>query len=274
VEKGSSSGGRRFAKKSFGQNFLVDGNFVSKIVDALDIVSEDRVIEIGPGRGALTERLLENAGSVVAIELDSDLIPLLQSKFGKDHKFELIENDVLRVDFTSINLGAGMIKIVANLPYNISTATLQHLIQYRERISKMVLMFQREVVERITARPGSADRGYLTVITEAFLKIEKLFEVPPAAFRPVPKVWSSVVRLTPVEGPDELKGRESEFAKLVSIGFSQKRKTILNNLKAANKEFGGKTPVELLSASGIDPKRRAETLTIDEWKRLFTYYCN
>src|SRR5262249_49346111 len=150
-------------------------------------------------------------------------------------------------------------------PYYISTAILQHLIESRCNFSQMVLMFQREVVERITAKPGSTDRGYLTVLVEAFLSVERLFDVPPTAFRPKPKVWSSVIRLIPKGDDPAIAGKENDFKALVSAGFRQKRKTILNNFKAADSAITrGKDASEVLFRCGIGPSRRAETLTIDE----------
>jgi 16S rRNA (adenine1518-N6/adenine1519-N6)-dimethyltransferase len=249
----------RFAKKSLGQNFLVDQNIVSKIVSALELDSTDTVIEIGPGRGALTEILAGIAGQVVAIELDRELVPMLRAKFAGREKVEIIEEDALNIDFGQF-AKSEPVKLVANLPYYISTAILQRLIEQRSAFSEMVLMFQREVVERITAPPGDSERGFLTVLAEAYLYSEKLFDVPPTAFRPVPKVWSSVVRLRPKPGGLL---NEAQLRRLVSAAFAQKRKTILNNLKSLYPNAG-----DLLRSAGIDPNRRAETLTAIEWAEL------
>ena len=258
-----------YAKKSFGQNFLIDGNFISKIVDAVELTAADTLIEIGPGRGALTEPLLERCGRLIAIELDKELVPFLRTEFGENDRFELISADVLRIDFSTISFRESKMKLVANLPYYISTAVLLHLLNYRDQFSTMVLMFQREVVDRMTAPPGRSERGFLTVMIEAFFSIEKLFDVPPNAFQPVPKVWSAVVRLRPRPDVGSLAGREPEFETLVGAAFRQKRKTILNNLKSASKELNIDDPSRLLATADIDSKRRAETLTIDEWKNLF-----
>lgn len=265
--------GKPFAKKSFGQNFLVDQNYIDKIITALELNNDDLVIEIGPGRGALTEGLIKEAGKVIAIELDRDLIPITQEKFAAADNFHLIESDALKTDFTSlVNIQSPRkkAKLVANLPYYISTAILQKLIEHREVFSEMILMFQREVVERMTAQPGDSERGYLSVIVEANLEVETLFDVPPQAFKPIPKIWSSVVRLTPKSRL--ITDRESLrlFELVVSAAFRQKRKTILNNLKrleAIEDSYPGGAP-ELLKDSGIDPARRAETLSIDEWLKL------
>ncbi len=263
-----------FAKKSFGQNFLVDQNYIGKIINALNLQKDDTIIEIGAGRGALTEKLVESGANVIAIELDRDLIPILREQFGKHDNFQIIERDALRIDFNNlVSNDNKSVKLVANLPYYISTAILQKLIEQRKTFSEMVLMFQREVVDRITADIGSKERGFLTVLVEAYLQTEKLFDVPPNAFRPVPKVWSSVVRLiTKPESEIQIKD-EKLFRELVSLGFMQKRKTIQNNLKNANVELneginrkGGLT--EVLKKSGIESNRRAESLTISEWKKM------
>ncbi len=245
-----------FAKRSFGQNFLTDQNYIQKIVDALDLSPEDQVIEIGPGRGSLTRPLTEKAGRVLAIEFDRDLIPLLQEQFRDRSNFILYEGDALTADLDALAEG-GVIKLAANLPYNISTAILQRLITYKANFSEMVLMFQREVVERIVARPGSRERGYLSVIAQSAFDVERLFDVPGNAFRPVPKVWSSVVRLRPRETPF---ANTPEFDKLVSAGFRQKRKTIQNNLKVLNIDAA-----QLLTTAGIDPQTRAEALSMHQW---------
>ncbi|MBK8150341.1 MAG: 16S rRNA (adenine(1518)-N(6)/adenine(1519)-N(6))-dimethyltransferase RsmA [Acidobacteria bacterium] len=258
-----------FAKRSFGQNFLSDGNCIDKIIRALDPRPDETVVEIGPGRGALTGKLVEKGSNVVAIELDTDLIPLLRQKFGDRANFRLIEDDALRVDFgiliRAFDAEPARAKLVANLPYNISTAILQYLIDYRGCFSEMVLMLQKEVVERITADPGHKERGYLTVLIEAYFESRKLFEVPPNAFRPAPKVQSAVVRLIPKPALEIVDPKR--FSRIVSLGFRQKRKTILNNLKN-EKLFGERTALEHLAANGIDPKLRPEDLTLEQWVLL------
>lgn len=251
-----------FAKKSFGQNFLVDGNYIDKIIRALDPQTGETIIEIGAGRGALTEKLVASGANVVAVELERDMIDVLKEKFRANENFQLIESDALKVDFSSFILRPSSLKIklAANLPYYISTAILQKLIEQRACFSEMILMFQKEVVERITAKAGNSERGFLTVLVENYLAAEKLFDVPPRAFRPAPKVNSSVVRLTSKEAEitDEVKFRE-----IVSAAFRQKRKTITNNLKADFPHIE-----ELLAACGIEASRRAESLTIEEWRCL------
>lgn len=256
-----------FAKKSLGQNFLIDQNYIGKIITALDPQPNETIIEIGPGRGALTEHLVESGANIIAIELDRNLVPLLQNEFGKYSNFQVMEEDALQIDFRQFQIPNSKLKIklVANLPYYISTAILQRLIEQREVFSEFILMLQREVVERITAQIGNSERGFLTVLVEAYCEAEKLFDVPPTAFRPAPKVWSSVAALRVRE--NRLIENEQIFRELLSVSFSQKRKTILNNLKA---KFSN--ALEILEQSQIEPIRRSETLTLEEWIKLVSNF--
>lgn len=260
------------AKKRLGQNFLVDETYARRIVEALSPRADETVIEIGPGRGALTSRLVDRAGRVVAVEFDRELVPVLRERFGARDNFKLVEADALELDFCSVVEPASSARVVANLPYNISTAILQRLIEQRRCVSEMVLMLQREVVERITSAPGSSERGYLTVLVEAFCGTEALFDVPPGAFRPVPKVWSTVARLR-VRESAALGLNERLFLRVVSAGFAQKRKTIFNNLRSSPEDLralvesaGGASA--LLETVGVEPQRRAESLTVGEWAGL------
>jgi len=262
------------AKKSFGQNFLTDQNYIGKIIAALNPQAGETIIEIGAGRGALTERLIESGANVIAIELERDMIAVLRERFAGRKTFNLVESDALKIDFaeTISNFkfqisNSKSAKLVANLPFYISTAILQKLIEQRDVFSEMILMFQREVVTRITAQAGNSERGFLTVLVEAYLSAEKLFDVPPNAFRPAPKVWSSVVRLKP-KVDVEIKN-EPLFREIVSASFRQKRKTIYNNLKDFSPEIDLK---KLLEAGQIKAERRAETLTFEEWRNLHLHF--
>ena len=244
-------------KRSLGQNFLRDAVIADRIVAALDLENDEKVIEIGPGQGALTQRLLDEGARVVAVELDRRFAAELRVRFRAD-SFELIEIDALDVRFADV-VDRPSVKLVANLPYNISTPILQRLSEQREVFSGLVLMFQREVVERITASPGGKERGFLSVVAQNAFEIEYLFDVPPKAFYPVPKVWSAVVRLTPKPHADD----EGSLRDLVSKSFIQKRKTLANNLSHRYPDIAA-----ILQDIGFPPKVRAEELTLDEWRRL------
>jgi 16S rRNA (adenine1518-N6/adenine1519-N6)-dimethyltransferase len=265
--------GEHHAKKRLGQNFLVNSGVADRILSALVPRDDETVIEIGPGQGALTTGLLEKAGRVVAIEFDRQLVPILTEKFGSATNFKLLEADALGVDFCEAIQPATTARVIANLPYNISTAILERMIEQRSCIDEMVLMLQREVVDRITAQPGSTERGFLTVMIEAYCEVEKLFDVAPGSFRPVPKVWSSVIRLRVRRNQTVAVFNEVLFRSVVSAGFAQRRKTILNNLRNAPaplqeliKRRGGASII--LCQAEIALQRRAETLTIGEWFRL------
>lgn len=254
--------------KRFGQHFLRDKRIIQRIIDALAPQPNETIIEIGPGAGALTAQLIERASSVVAVEFDNKLAPLLHEQFGHYPNFKLIMADALTTDFCASITPALEARLVANLPYNISTAILQRLIEQRACIREMVVMLQREVVERMMAPAGSSERGFLSVLVEAYCETEKLFDVGPGAFRPPPKVWSSVIRVTFRTGI-----YTDLFWETVSAGFAQKRKTILNNLRHASghlaetlKRNGGASIV--LCKAEVELQRRAETLTIDDWTRI------
>jgi 16S rRNA (adenine1518-N6/adenine1519-N6)-dimethyltransferase len=259
--------------KRFGQNFLTDPRIISRIVEAVEPRAGETIVEIGPGKGALTTPLLERAGSLVAIEFDQHLIPPLLEKFGARQNFRLIQDDALTADFCNAISPATTARVAANLPYNVATAILQRLIEQRHCLTEMVVMLQREVVERITAPPSSPERGYLSVFVQAHCETEKLFDVAPGSFRPAPKVWSSVIRLKPRPQLAIPVRDERLLWQLVSAGFAQRRKTILNNLRSAPqslqeivKSHGGASIV--LCQAEVDLQRRAETLTLEEWARI------
>ena len=260
-----------YPAKRFGQHFLRDKRTIQRIIDALAPQADETIVEIGPGTGALTTQLIAQAGRVIAVEFDNKLTPLLTEQFGSFPNFKLIMADALATDFCREILPAKTARLVANLPYNISTAILQRLVEQRTCLTEMVVMLQREVVERIMAPAGSSERGFLSVLIEAYCETEKLFDVAPGAFRPPPKVWSSVMRLR--FRPQISIPREDLFWETVSRGFSQKRKTILNNLRQASGELaevlkrnGGASIV--LCKAGVELQRRAETLRLDEWGRI------
>ena len=269
----SSSAGLPAPSKRFGQNFLTDKSTVERIIIALQPRADETIVEIGPGRGALTEPLLDRGGSLVAIEFDRNLIPVLTEQFASYKNLKLVESDALVTDVCDVIRPAQQTRVVANLPYNVATAIVQRLIEQRSCITEMVLMLQKEVVDRITAEPSSPDRGYLSVFVQAYCETEKLFDVAPGSFRPAPKIWSSVIRLTVRAEPATKITNEKLLWQVVSAGFAQRRKTILNNLRSAPsplqetvKSHGGASIV--LCRAEVELQRRAETLTLEEWARI------
>lgn len=266
-------GAEPYPSKRLGQHFLRDQRIIHRIIESLAPKADETIIEIGPGTGALTSVLVERAGRLIAVEFDHKLIPLLNERFGSFPNFKLVTADALTVDFCKEILPAASARLVANLPYNISTAILQRLIAQRACLDGMVLMLQREVVERVLAPPGTTDRGFISVLVEAHCESEKLFDVAPGAFRPPPKVWSSVMRLKLRPRLNTEVADESLLWEVVSAGFAQKRKTILNNLRHTSgrlqevlKRNGGASIV--LCKANVELQRRAETLTLEEWGRI------
>jgi 16S rRNA (adenine1518-N6/adenine1519-N6)-dimethyltransferase len=260
-------------KRRFGQNFLVDNHVVDRIIAAVNPEANETIIEIGPGRGALTRGLVQSGARVVAIEFDRELAPQLREGFSGHANFHLVEADALEVDFCAAIQPAPSARVVANLPYNVGTAILQRLIEQRSCIKEMTVMLQREVADRITAAADTAERGYLSVFVEAYCEAEKLFDVTPQAFRPVPKVVSTVVRLRVRERIAGDVQDETLLWQVVSAGFAHPRKTILNNLREAPeaiqellKKRGGASIV--LCDAAIPALRRAETLALEEWALL------
>src|ERR1051325_5010337 len=266
-------GAEPYPSKRLGQHFLRDKGTIQRIIEALNPQSHETIIEIGPGTGALTATLVECAGRVVAVEFDNKLAPLLSERFSNFPNFKLVMADALTTDFCAEILPTTSARLVANLPYNISTAILQKLISQRGCLKEMVLMLQREVVERVLAPPGTTDRGFISVVVEAYCEAEKLFDVAPGAFRPPPKVWSSVMRLKFRPQIDADVADQNLLWATVSAGFAQKRKTILNTLRNALgrlqevlKRNGGASIV--LCKANVELQRRAETLTLEEWGKI------
>ena len=266
-------GAEPYPSKRLGQHFLRDQRTIHRIIEALAPKPDETIVEIGPGTGALTSVLVERAGRLIAVEFDNKLTPLLTERFGSFNNFKLLMADALTLDFCAEILPARSARLVANLPYNISTAILQRLIAQRACFEEMVLMLQREVVERLLAPAGTTDRGFISVLVEAYCEAEKLFDVVPGAFRPPPKVWSSVMRLRFRPRINTEVADEGLLWETVSAGFAQKRKTILNNLRNASgrlqetlKRNGGASIV--LCKAQVELQRRAETLTVEEWGRI------
>ncbi|HEY8010847.1 MAG TPA: 16S rRNA (adenine(1518)-N(6)/adenine(1519)-N(6))-dimethyltransferase RsmA [Rudaea sp.] len=239
-------------RKRFGQHFLHDKNILRRIVEAVSPRASDVLVEIGPGEGALTFPLLQAAGKLIAIELDRDLIEPLRARAAPIGELTIVSRDVLSVDFGALAAGA-RVRVVGNLPYNISTPILFHCLDHANAIEDMHFMLQKEVVERMAAGPGSKTYGRLSVMLQLRCTVEPLFGVPPGAFRPPPKVDSAVVRLVPLAPADLPQADFGLIARLVRAAFGQRRKTLTNALR----EFAS---AEQLAAAGIDPRARAEQL--------------
>ena len=248
-------------RKRLGQNFLIDPNIVRKILKVAALRPEDVVFEIGPGRGALTHVLCERVSRVIAVELDRHLFEYLSQTCAQHDRLELHHGDAL--DFPYDTLPGGTV-VIANLPYYVSTPLVFRLLQERDRIDRMVLMLQREVAERMIAEPGSRDYGLLSVVTQYLTKPRKAFVVPASCFRPVPQVDSAVVCLTgrTARNPDDARF-DDVFMKVVRGAFAHRRKTLINSCR----EEGWEEPVirRALDRTRIDPRRRAETLTVREF---------
>jgi 16S rRNA (adenine1518-N6/adenine1519-N6)-dimethyltransferase len=257
------------ARKRFGQNFLTDEAVIARIVSAIAPKAEDRLIEIGPGLGALTCQLIQPLTHLTVVELDRDIIPKLKERCSKQKttenqsslsKLTILEQDALTLDLEPLAT-EGPLRIAGNLPYNIATPLIFHLLEQSKYIVDMTFMLQKEVVDRLAAHPGNRDYGRLSLMVQAVADVESLFVVPPTAFNPPPKVDSAIVRLVPRAHPlvpDDLKPL---FGELVSLAFAHRRKTLQNNLKH-------RLPTSTIIQAGIDPGTRAEQVSLDEFIKL------
>ncbi len=250
---------RHIPKKRFGQNFLQDAFIIHSIVAAVDARPGDVVVEIGPGLGALTRPLLRALPQLHVVEIDRDIIARLAAEFPPE-RLVIHEGDALAFDFGAL-AHEQPLKLVGNLPYNISTPLLFHLATYADRVSDMHFMLQKEVVDRMVADPGCADYGRLTVMLQYRLAMERLIDVPPESFDPPPKVDSAVVRMIPHAELPWPADDEENLSALVAQAFAQRRKTLRNNLR-------GWLDDDDFAALGIDPQRRPETLTLREFVLL------
>lgn len=250
------------ARKRFGQNFLQDNGIIRQIIRSISPRPGQHLVEIGPGLGALTEELLAGCGELDAIELDRDLIPVLRTKFFRyEDKFRIHEADALKFDFSQLAPAGEQLRIVGNLPYNISTPLIFHLLSFSGIVDDMHFMLQNEVVDRLAAGPGDKHYGRLGIMAQYFCQVEKMFKVPPHAFHPAPKVDSAIVRLTPYKTrPIEVLDLEM-LQQVVRTAFSQRRKTLRNNLKPL-------MPSEQLEELGIDPGLRPERLELSDFARI------
>lgn len=252
-------------RKRFGQHFLHDRNVVRRIIAAVSPLPGERIVEIGPGRGALTWDLLLRSQRLDVIEVDRDLAQVLKQDARAAAGLKVHVEDALKSDFGRLRADGPALRIVGNLPYNISTPLLFRLLAQRAAISDMHFMLQREVVDRMTAQPGTKEYGRLTVMLAAVAEVEKLFEVGPGAFQPPPKVWSAIVRLRPTAEPRFEVGAEGALRTLVAAAFSHRRKILSNGLK------GLLTPQQIESC-GIDPQLRPESLTPAQFGLLAAHH--
>jgi 16S rRNA (adenine1518-N6/adenine1519-N6)-dimethyltransferase len=252
-------------RKRFGQHFLHDPAVIRRIVDAVAPQSGERLVELGPGRGALTFGLLERAGHLDAVEIDRDLAQLLEADPRAQGRLRVHVESMLDTDFERLRAHGPKLRIVGNLPYNISTPVLFHLLGQRSAIADMHFMLQKEVVERMSASPGGKEYGRLTVMLAAYAEVDALFDVGPGAFRPPPKVRSAIVRLRPSVAPRFAIGREGALRALASAAFSHRRKTLRNGLK-------GLLSAQDIEGCGIDAQLRPETLAPAQFGRLAVRY--
>jgi 16S rRNA (adenine1518-N6/adenine1519-N6)-dimethyltransferase len=269
---------RPVRKPKLGQHFLSDHSAVTRIVEALGDVSQATVLEIGPGRGVLTRVLAKRARRLIAIEFDRVLAAQLRMHFSLYPNVEILEGDVLTIDFNTIfgprpgssrpglNHQPQPARLVGNLPYFITSDILLRFFEFRRYFDIAVVMIQREVADRLAASPGSSDYGLLSATAQLYTVVDKLFTLPPAAFSPPPKVHSSVVRMTVAPELEKLGVPEQAFIEFLKLSFSQKRKTLLNNLKV---EYPSPAVQAALEKADIKPSARAETLTLAQSARLF-----
>ncbi|MBW6411110.1 16S rRNA (adenine(1518)-N(6)/adenine(1519)-N(6))-dimethyltransferase RsmA [Clostridium weizhouense] len=252
--------------KSLGQNFLLDDKVLEDIVEGADVNNKDFIIEIGPGVGVLTAKLLQKAKKVTCIELDNDLIPILEQELGEHEKFQLIHNDALKVDFNAIIGDEESVKLVANLPYYVTTPIIIKLLKEGYNFKSLTIMIQKEVAERINAEPNSKEYGSLSVLVQYYCNTKIVRKVSPESFMPRPKVDSIVIRLDRLEGPRVKVKDEKLFFDIVRNGFNMRRKTLWNSAKQLG--LSKEKLEEAFNDARIDPKRRAETLTLEEFAAL------
>ncbi len=253
------------ARKRFGQNFLHDGYTIDRIVKAIHPRDDQCLVEIGPGMGAITEPILEACGRLNVVELDRDLIPILRTRFFNYPGLTIHEGDALKFDFSQLAEDGQRLRIIGNLPYNISTPLIFHLLSYHALVQDMHFMLQKEVVERLAAVPGTSDYGRLSIMAQYYCKVEPLFIVGPESFDPPPKVDSAIVRLSPyIELPHPAKSVET-LQRVVREAFNMRRKTLRNTLKNL-------MDASQLEAIGIDTSLRPEKLTLQEYVRIADAY--
>jgi len=248
-------------RKRFGQNFLHDKMVIQRIVNNINPRQGDHIVEIGPGEGALTELVLDKIGAMDVVELDRDLIPLLKIRFVMQEGLTIHQADALKFNFCELKENEKKLRIIGNLPYNISTPLLFHLFDNSHCIQDMHFMLQKEVVDRIVAKPGDSAYGRLGIMMQYYCRSEYVFTVKPGAFRPPPKVDSAIVRLIPHEKPPVEVNDFDTFSKIVNFSFTQRRKTLRNILK-------GKLEASQIEELGIEPTIRPERLSLQDFTKI------
>ena len=248
------------ARKRFGQNFLTDPNIIRKIIDAIRPVAGETMVEIGPGLAAMTAPLVERLGHLHVVEIDRDLIARLRERFTAE-QLTIHEGDALRFDFSRLLDAGQSLRVVGNLPYNISTPLLFHLAEFADRVADMTFMLQKEVVMRMVAEPDTPDYGRLSVMLQYRFRMGRLFDVPPGAFNPAPKVTSSIVRMIPWPAEKLTAIDEGVLARVVTAAFGQRRKTLRNTLR-------DHLSLEDFAALDIDPGLRGERLSVADFVRI------
>lgn len=246
------------ARKRFGQNFLIDHGIIRDIVRAVHPHKDDQIVEIGPGKGAITQLLADSCDNISVIELDRDLVPWLKVKFEKHPNFQLFQADALQFDFAQLISNDRPLRIVGNLPYNISTPLIFHLLTYSTQVRDMHFMLQKEVVKRMAAKPGDSAYGRLGIMVQYYCAVENLFEVPPTAFDPAPKVDSAIVRLVPHAQLPFVANNIKTLETLVNVAFQQRRKTLRNSLKQL-------LTLEQLESLPVDMTLRPEDISLQEY---------
>ena len=249
------------ARKRFGQNFLTDPSVIDRIIQSINPKTDEHLVEIGPGLGALTCPLMKALGKMDVVELDRDIIPKLRLNCGLTGELNIHNADVLKFNFSQLSQDTEKLRVVGNLPYNISTPIMFHLVNYAHIIHDMHFMLQKEVVTRLAAKAGSSDYSRLSVMAQYYFKVTPLFIVPPEAFDPRPKVDSAIVRLLPYQQKPVDVGDEKTFAQLITRAFSQRRKTLRNVLKDVCTN-------EQLAAADIDPAKRAQEISLAQFAEL------
>ncbi len=255
-------------RKGYGQNFLYDSTYLDNIVDYADLNEDDTVLEIGPGLGVLTSRMAVKAKKVIAVEIDSDIVPVLSEILSEYQNVTIINEDVLKTDINKLLKDEKSVKVVANLPYYITTPIIMKLLTELKNLERIVIMVQKEVAERLTAHPGNKEYGAITVAVNYYSDSEYLFTVPSGAFVPSPKVDSAVVKLTFPKNIPVVAEDEKMFFEVVKGAFSQRRKTLLNSLSSYFSSLPKEKIRETLISCGIKENARGETLDIDDFIKL------